>query len=76
MIMLLSWVVASCRLICGYQGFGEAYCHQLQGWSPIDGKYIFSEKVVSTCESICCHNPEEQQHHENLKSYNVLPLQR
>jgi hypothetical protein len=31
--ILFFWVVTQCRLIGGYQRFGETYCHHLQGWS-------------------------------------------
>jgi hypothetical protein len=73
--LLLFSVVTSCRLIGGYQRFGETHCLHLQPLSPSSTLKMeivcFSEMLVSTYGYTRCHNPEEQHSHwrERMKSY-------
>jgi hypothetical protein len=45
-VMLLFWVLVSCRLIGRYQRFGETYYLHFQGWSGEAGKWRDLYRVI------------------------------
>jgi hypothetical protein len=52
-------VVTLCVFACGSQGFGETYCPFLTAASILRVEAVgFSETLVSTYKSTCCHNPQ------------------
>jgi hypothetical protein len=64
------WVVTSCRLVGGYERFGETYCSHLQGLDV--GSSMFSPKFWYLLNSLPRHHSPKELHphrHENLRPH-------